>query len=44
MNGARSRLITLDTYRIAAVEQLRMYADLIGVTTDVALTRGDAVR
>jgi flagellar biosynthesis protein FlhF len=37
-------LITLDTYRIAAVEQLRMYADLIGVTTDVALTRGDAVR
>ncbi|MDQ6734499.1 MAG: flagellar biosynthesis protein FlhF [Nitrospirota bacterium] len=37
-------LITLDTYRIAAVEQLRMYADLIGVTMDVALTRGDAVR
>lgn len=37
-------LITLDTYRIAAVEQLRMYADLIGVTTDVALTRGDALR
>lgn len=37
-------LITLDTYRIAAVDQLRMYADLIGVTMDVALTRGDAVR
>ena len=37
-------LITLDTYRIAAVEQLRMYADLLGVTMDVALTRGDAVR
>jgi flagellar biosynthesis protein FlhF len=37
-------LIALDTYRIAAVEQLRMYADLIGVTMDVALTRGDAVR
>lgn len=37
-------LITLDTYRVAAVEQLRMYADLLGVTMDVALTRGDAVR
>ena len=37
-------LITLDTYRIAAVEQLRMYADLLGVTMDVALTRGDAAR
>ena len=37
-------LVTLDTYRIAAVDQLRMYADLIGVTLDVALTRGDAVR
>ncbi|HKN86386.1 MAG TPA: flagellar biosynthesis protein FlhF [Nitrospiraceae bacterium] len=37
-------LITLDTYRIAAVEQLRMYADLLGVTMDVALTRGDALR
>src|SRR5207253_929110 len=31
-------LITLDTYRVAAVDQLRMYADLIGVTMDVALT------
>ncbi|WP_447983482.1 flagellar biosynthesis protein FlhF [Nitrospira sp. Nam74] len=37
-------LVTLDTYRIAAVDQLRMYADLIGVTLDVALTRGDALR
>lgn len=37
-------LVTLDTYRIAAVDQLRTYADLIGVTLDVALTRGDAVR
>jgi flagellar biosynthesis protein FlhF len=37
-------LITLDTYRIAAVDQLRVYADLIGVTLDVALTRGDALR
>jgi flagellar biosynthesis protein FlhF len=37
-------LITLDTYRIAAVDQLRVYADLIGVTLDIALTRGDALR
>ena len=36
-------LITLDTYRLAAVEQLRMYATLIGVTLDVALTRRDAL-
>lgn len=37
-------LVTLDTYRIAAVEQLRLYADLIDIPMDVALTRGDAVR
>ncbi len=31
-------LITADTYRIAAVEQLRVYADIIGVTLEVVLT------
>lgn len=36
-------LVTLDTYRLAAVEQLRTYATLIGVPMDVALTRGDAM-
>ena len=36
-------LITLDTYRVAAVEQLRMYAKVIGVTMDVALTKRDAL-
>jgi len=36
-------LITLDTYRLAAVEQLRTYATLIGVPMDVALTRRDAI-
>lgn len=36
-------LITLDTYRVAAVEQLRMYAKVIGVTLDVALTKRDAL-
>ncbi len=36
-------LITLDTYRVAAVEQLRLYAKVIGVTLDVALTKRDAL-
>ena len=31
-------LITADTYRIAAVEQLKVYADIIGVTLEVVLT------
>lgn len=35
-------LITLDTYRLAAVEQLRMYAHLIGLAADVALTKREA--
>jgi flagellar biosynthesis protein FlhF len=32
-------LVTLDTYRLAAVEQLRLYAKAIGVPLQVALTR-----
>ena len=36
-------LITLDTYRVAAVEQLRTYANVIGVTLDVALTAEEAL-
>ncbi|TAJ25928.1 MAG: flagellar biosynthesis protein FlhF [Nitrospirae bacterium] len=36
-------LITLDTYRVAAVEQLKMYANVIGVSLDVALTKYEAV-
>jgi len=34
--GRTVGLITLDTYRIAAVEQLRTYADIIGVPMEVA--------
>jgi len=34
--GRRVGLITTDTYRIAAVEQLRTYADIIGVPLKVA--------
>jgi len=36
-------LITLDTYRVAAVEQLRMYANIIGVSLEVALTKREAL-
>jgi flagellar biosynthesis protein FlhF len=34
-------LITLDTYRVAAVEQLRVYGTILGLTVDVALTCED---
>jgi flagellar biosynthesis protein FlhF len=37
----RVGLVTCDTYRIAAVEQLRTYAGIIGVPLEVALTPGD---
>jgi flagellar biosynthesis protein FlhF len=36
--GLRVGLITCDTYRIAAVEQLRTYAEIIGVPLRVALS------
>jgi flagellar biosynthesis protein FlhF len=31
-------LVTLDTYRIAAVEQLRLFAKIIGLSVDIVLT------
>ena len=34
----RVALVTADTYRIAAVEQLKTYADLIGIPIDVVYT------
>lgn len=36
--GRRVGLVTVDTYRIAAVEQLKTYAELIGIPVEVALT------
>jgi flagellar biosynthesis protein FlhF len=39
----RVALITIDTYRIAAVEQLKTYADLIGVPLKV-VDDGDALK
>lgn len=37
----RVGLITADTYRIAAVDQLRTYADIIGLPLHVAMTPAD---
>jgi len=34
-------MITMDTYRIAGVEQLRQYADLLGVSLHVAFTASE---
>lgn len=34
----RVALVTIDTYRIGAVEQLRTYAEIIGVPLDVVMT------
>lgn len=39
-HGARVGLVTCDTYRIAAVDQLRTYAEIIGVPLEVALSPG----
>ncbi len=36
--GKNVGLITIDTYRIAAVEQLRIYADIINIPLEVVLT------
>lgn len=39
--GRTVGLITLDTYRIAAVEQLRVYAEIIGVPMQVARSKDE---
>ena len=38
VNGYDVGLVTLDTYRIAAVQQLKTYADIIGIPVNVILT------
>jgi len=40
-HGKKVGLITTDTYRIAAVDQLRTYANIIGLQLEVALTPTD---
>jgi len=42
--GERIAIVTLDTYRVAAVEQLRAYADLLDVPFAVAFTATDLRR
>ncbi len=39
--GCRVGLVTCDTYRIAAVDQLRTYANIIGIPVRVALDAND---
>jgi flagellar biosynthesis protein FlhF len=39
--GKRVALVTADTYRIAATDQLKVYADIIGVPLEVALSPKD---
>ncbi|MFQ5454894.1 MAG: flagellar biosynthesis protein FlhF [Nitrospirota bacterium] len=34
-------LVTLDTYRIAAIEQLKIYSKILGITVDVVVTMKD---
>ena len=43
-HGKSVGLITCDTYRIAAVDQLRTYANIIGVPLHVALTSSEVER
>jgi len=42
--GERVAIVTLDTYRVAAVEQLRAFADLLDVPFSVAFTPTDLRR
>ena len=42
--GLRAGLVTVDTYRIAAVEQLRTYAEIIDLPLAVANTPGEMRR
>jgi flagellar biosynthesis protein FlhF len=42
--GERVAIVTLDTYRMAAVEQLRAFADLLAVPFEVAFTATDLKR
>lgn len=44
VDGARVGLITVDTYRIAAVEQLKIYANILNIPLEVALTPQDIGR
>jgi len=40
-DGLSVGLVTIDTYRIAAVDQLKTYSDIIGIPLRVAMTAGE---
>ncbi len=40
-HGRKVGLVTADTYRIAAIDQLRVYANIIGISIKVAMTPGE---
>ncbi|HEY6035508.1 MAG TPA: hypothetical protein VIV58_14645 [Kofleriaceae bacterium] len=44
IEGKRVSLITLDNYRVGGIEQIRTFADLIGVPLRVCETPGDLTR
>ncbi|MBT9281439.1 MAG: hypothetical protein KM312_02060 [Hydrogenibacillus schlegelii] len=44
LGGGGVAFITADTFRVAAVEQLRTYADILGVPFAVAYSPGEAAR
>lgn len=41
MKGKKVGLITIDTYRIAAVEQLKIYSKILNIPLEVVLSPGD---
>jgi flagellar biosynthesis protein FlhF len=41
LEGQRIALVTVDTFRVAAADQLRVYADIIGLPLEVAYTTGE---
>ncbi|VAX21458.1 Flagellar biosynthesis protein FlhF [hydrothermal vent metagenome] len=41
MDNVKVGLITIDTYRIAAVEQLKIYANILNIPLEVILSPGD---
>ncbi len=44
VHGREAALVTVDTYRIGAVEQLRTYADILGLRLEVVRTPSDLPR
>jgi len=42
--GLRVGIVAADTYRIAAVDQLRMYAEILGLPVEIASSPRDAAR